>query len=669
MRPVPKISARVFAGLALLAGLAACAQAPTDDERAQAGAQLEQLARAPARAHLLDDHDPARLTSAPLATDDAAGVAAKLVPWLARAPAVAAQAAFDLGTSGAANAAELIEAHLPANAPAEVVAAAAMGLTVSKSPATERVLLALALRPSHPPEALEALFAFYRGRGAANLPPATLPDAQLLAFVRAPSARSRAAFCQLARAIKDPALVGPLTQLGATDVDFEVRRAAVLALGEGPAKRKRDDAARASCLAGIAPRFGDADTHVVIAACRAAATYDDPRAVELLTAALGHADFNVRVAALEGLGLRKAKSATAAMTRLARGDPSVSVRYAAATQLVKIDADAALTLADSLLADANEYVRTAGVEVLATSSAAGALTRLALLAKSDPHVRVRETAVGAFEDKTGPVAREAIRLALADADPVVVSTACGVVAKNKWNDLAAELAAIPARFPDCRGADARGGALEALAALEGGPAQRPLFAAHLHDPNPEVRATAAKAIATFDKTDPPASPSRGADLTGTLFPGGVLIFGPDVFLLVETDRGPMKIRLFPDQAPVHCAHVAALARAGFYDGLTWHRVVPDFVIQGGCPRGDGSGNAGVSLPLEPTRIPFQRGTLGMPRSGHPDSGGCQLFICHSRAPHLDAAYTAFGQVVEGLEVIDRIDVDSKILHVRVEGAR
>jgi peptidyl-prolyl cis-trans isomerase B (cyclophilin B) len=138
---------------------------------------------------------------------------------------------------------------------------------------------------------------------------------------------------------------------------------------------------------------------------------------------------------------------------------------------------------------------------------------------------------------------------------------------------------------------------------------------------------------------------------------------------VETDRGTMRIRLFPAQAPVHCAHVAALARAGFYDGLTWHRVVPDFVIQGGCPRGDGSGNAGVSLPLEPTRIPFQRGTLGMPRDSHPDSGGCQLFICHSRAPHLDAAYTAFGQVVDGFDVIDRIDVESKILHVRVEGAR
>jgi peptidyl-prolyl cis-trans isomerase B (cyclophilin B) len=158
-------------------------------------------------------------------------------------------------------------------------------------------------------------------------------------------------------------------------------------------------------------------------------------------------------------------------------------------------------------------------------------------------------------------------------------------------------------------------------------------------------------------------------LTGTLYPGGQPVFGPEAFLILETEAGRMKIRLFPDKAPLTCGHVAALARAGFYNGLTWHRVVPDFVIQGGCPRGDGSGNAGITLPLESTDVPFERGTLGMPRDSHPDTGGCQLFICHSRVPHLDVTYCAFGQVVEGLDVIDRIDVDSHIVSARVEGLR
>jgi cyclophilin family peptidyl-prolyl cis-trans isomerase len=143
----------------------------------------------------------------------------------------------------------------------------------------------------------------------------------------------------------------------------------------------------------------------------------------------------------------------------------------------------------------------------------------------------------------------------------------------------------------------------------------------------------------------------------------------DVELVVETSEGTMRIRLDAANAPIHAAHLAELARKGFYDGLTWHRVVPDFVIQGGCPRGDGSGNAGAALPLEPTRTPFERGTLGMPRSIHPDTGGCQLFVTHSRAPHLDVQYSAIGRVVAGLDVIDRIDVGSRILRVRVAGAQ
>ncbi len=667
MRSFPTTPALQLVSSAIVLGLTGCVTMPTAEERARVGAELEQLARAPARTHIEVENDHARLVHLPLASDNPAAEAMKLAALLSRAPAIAAQAAFDLGVSGTPNAAELIEKHLPAEAPADVVAAAAAGLATSKADATERVLLALALRPSRPAEALDALFVFYRSRGAAKPAPATLPDSRLLEFAQESSPRKRAAFCELARAIKDPALIGPLTALAKTDVDFEVRRAAIQALGEGPPARKRDPEARAACLAAIAERFRDSDTHVVIAACRTAASYDDPRAVELLTAALANIDFNVRVAAIEGLGLRQAKGASAALVQLAHRDPSISVRYAAATQLVAIDASAAQPLADGLLAEPSPYVRTAGVAVLAKSTDATAFSKLAQLARSDPHVRVREAAVGAFENRGDAVAREVTRLALADADPVVVATACGNAGKNKWNDFAAEIAAIPARFPGARGADARAGALEALALFDPA-AHRANFEAHLHDSNPQVRVIAEKTIAKLDKKEPMAT-SRGADLTGTLLPGGAPVFGPDVFLIVETDRGTMRIRLFPEQAPVHCAHVAALARAGFYDGLTWHRVVPDFVIQGGCPRGDGSGGAGVTLPLEPTRIPFQRGTLGMPRDSHPDSGGCQLFICHSRAPHLDAAYTAFGQVVDGLDVIDRIDVESKILRVRVEGAR
>ncbi len=593
---------------------------------------------------------------------------------------------------------EIIGAIDPSALPEQAIAIA-QALVMSKSAAAEKVLVAIALRPDHPPEAVESLYSYFKMRGGDKQPPATLPDAKLLEYVDHPTARGRAALAWLGRAVRDPALFPALERL-AHDPDFEVRRAAALALANGPDKtpRSKEDAAAALATIFKTKLIDDPDPHVVVATCRALSTYDDATAVKLLVAQLAHDDFNVRVAALEGLGKRKAKDPATLQTMelLARKDASTSVRYTAAEQLAEIDVDAAQKLVDGLLADPSEYVRSAGVDILAKSEDLTANPRLATIAKNDPHVRVRETAVGAFEGKKdSQIAEDAIRAALADKDVGIVSTACGVVAKNEWIDLADSVVAVPARFPGCLGADAREAAVSAVAdlidvgrrmvaratppngsseviAFEHWDPASPrtlLFKTHLQDANPAVRAAAENAVAKLDKKDPPKTPTRGADLTGELLPGGAPIFERDVFLVVETNKGTMKIRLFPEQAPVHCAHVAALARTHFYDGLTWHRVVPDFVIQGGCPRGDGSGNAGVTLPLEPTTIPFERGTLGMPRSEHPDTGGCQLFICHSRAPHLDVRYTAFGKVVEGLDVIDKIDVDDKIVRVTVEGAR
>ena len=92
----------------------------------------------------------------------------------------------------------------------------------------------------------------------------------------------------------------------------------------------------------------------------------------------------------------------------------------------------------------------------------------------------------------------------------------------------------------------------------------------------------------------------------------------------------------------------------------WHRVVPDFVVQGGCPRGDGWGGPGYVLPDEIGMRPYVRGTVGMPKSG-PDTGGCQVFVTHLPTPHLDGRYTVFAQVVIGLDVVDRIRVGDRIV--------
>jgi cyclophilin family peptidyl-prolyl cis-trans isomerase len=120
-----------------------------------------------------------------------------------------------------------------------------------------------------------------------------------------------------------------------------------------------------------------------------------------------------------------------------------------------------------------------------------------------------------------------------------------------------------------------------------------------------------------------------------------------------TERGTFDIELDAESAPNTVASFLALAHSGFYNGLTFHRVVPDFVVQGGDPRGDGWGGPGYTIRSEFSRRPFERGTVGIAHSGK-DTGGSQFFVAVSPQPHLNGRYTVFGEVVRGLEVVDRI---------------
>jgi cyclophilin family peptidyl-prolyl cis-trans isomerase len=133
---------------------------------------------------------------------------------------------------------------------------------------------------------------------------------------------------------------------------------------------------------------------------------------------------------------------------------------------------------------------------------------------------------------------------------------------------------------------------------------------------------------------------------------------------VTTDRGVMVIDLDPALAPNTVNNFVALARQGYYDGLTFHRVVPDFVIQGGDPRGDGEGGPGYTIRDELNERPYLRGTVGMALDWK-DTGGSQFFITHSPQPHLDARYTVFGQVVAGMAVVDQLEPWDVIQSVRV----
>lgn len=132
-------------------------------------------------------------------------------------------------------------------------------------------------------------------------------------------------------------------------------------------------------------------------------------------------------------------------------------------------------------------------------------------------------------------------------------------------------------------------------------------------------------------------------------------------IVIEMENGKrIKVELYPESAPKTVKNFLELVEKRFYDGLVFHRVIPGFMIQGGCPLGNGTGGPGYAIKGEfrgngiENRIKHARGVLSMARSSHPDSAGSQFFIMHKDATHLDGQYAAFGRVVEGMDVVDEI---------------
>lgn len=135
----------------------------------------------------------------------------------------------------------------------------------------------------------------------------------------------------------------------------------------------------------------------------------------------------------------------------------------------------------------------------------------------------------------------------------------------------------------------------------------------------------------------------------------------------DTDRGPIKVELYPDKAPLTVANFVNLAKRGFYDGLNFHRVIPDFMIQGGCPQGTGTGGPGYKFEDETKNgVAHERGVLSMANAG-PNTNGSQFFITHIATNWLDGKHTVFGKVLSGLEVVDAVKQGDKIKSVTIEG--
>lgn len=138
--------------------------------------------------------------------------------------------------------------------------------------------------------------------------------------------------------------------------------------------------------------------------------------------------------------------------------------------------------------------------------------------------------------------------------------------------------------------------------------------------------------------------------------------------IMETAKGTMTIELYDKETPVTVENFINLSKSGFYDGLTFHRVIPDFMVQGGCPRGNGTGGPGykIKCEIDAEKQFHDRGVISMAHAGR-NTGGSQFFICHNRknTAHLDRNHTCFGKVIDGVDIVDQIRGGDKIIKVTI----
>lgn len=579
---------------------------------------------------------------------------------------VTANAVFALALVGdTASAAWLVPllAHDPARARPTVAAEAARTLGALVSGIGRR--------------AVGAVLADSRSAGRADLPAALLASwrftpaigADTLApWFRSPvvEVRRAAAYAlgRRPRAHAVPALAA------ARDGDAETRSLAVRGL-LAPAVDSRGYG-RAAARMLLVSALGDSARPVRINAARALGSYAvDTAAAAALIAVLPLAEPDLLVTAIESLGrIGSAEAADVLQARAAARDELVPVRVAALEALARVAPDRGLRLAERLGAAPEWRLRAASGAVRARLLAATVARTNAAL--DDPDPRVVAAALGAAIYSIAPLRALLVEMT-GRADVQVRTTVLNGLATLRDPALVPLLLDAFARAARDTVNDAALAAVDALGALPPTPraaAARAFFSRFARSPDALVR------LRARDRFGDTISASWGSPLPfdTSLDSAGylalvrsqvapVLAGAPRPRVLLATDRGEIEIELLPDVAPLTVCSFLALARRGYFDGQEWPRVVPNFVVQGGDPRGDTSGGPGYTIRDELNRVPYERGTVGMALSG-PDTGGSQFFITLAPQPHLYGAYTVFGRVVRGLDVVDRIVQGDRILRIR-----
>jgi HEAT repeat protein/cyclophilin family peptidyl-prolyl cis-trans isomerase len=428
--------------------------------------------------------------------------------------------------------------------------------------------------------------------------------------------------------VKDPSAVPTLLGLLASG-DPPVLIESVRALG-----RIADSSAAPALLKLIEAK--DTIPYARVEAVEALAGVRAPGVSDLLLDSFTDANPAIRAAALKSAAALDPEQFVAVLSGL-DPDPVWSVRAAMASTLGTLPPDVGLPRLNTMLGDQDRRVIPAVLEAL---------------------VKLR-----------APNAAAVLLERLKDEDPAVRSAAAvglGEIKPPNGEQALADAYQLGQRDTSY---SARTAALAALAKY-GAAAAAPALKTALADKDWAVRLRAAMLLKELDPAsagdvDRQIRPAPTTAEAGTYEAPHLTNPPVSTAAYLDTDRGTIEIELAVLDAPLTVENFVTLARKGFFDGLSVHRVVPDFVIQGGDPRGDGEGGPGYTIRDELSGRPYLRGTVGMALDLWRDTGGSQFFITHSPQPHLDAKYTVFGRVIAGMDVVDRIQQGDIIRRIRV----
>jgi cyclophilin family peptidyl-prolyl cis-trans isomerase/HEAT repeat protein len=613
-------------------------------------------------------------------------------------PAVRRQGALAAGRTGDAAAIDLLVLALK-DTSADVRAAAAFGLGLLKDagaiPALQQVIRAAAVTSQGPPET-EAVTAIAKIGGAdgatalseiiatgspvAAVPPVVstalleawrlgtrAPVAALLLFTDAPDASVRArALYSLAR-LRAPRGAERLVRALA-DRDAQVRIIAARGISKALLDSAKLEARGA--VDGLRPLLAERDAHLRINALRALASFRDSTLVAAVAPLATDRDIGVAVQAETTLGVLRGSAAIDAL-RPKLSSSVFAVKRQALIALAQADSTSGVAAAASAGGDADWRWRSVAAEAY---GAARARDRLEAQL-GDPDGRVVAQALQALQRIVpGPDSslRARARTLLTHADPAVRSVAADLLGRAPNVEDVDALVTAYRRAEGDPFNDARLSAVSALGAIAAtSPTGRlrvaTKFVSAVERPDDYlVRRLAADTLPDAREAWGPALPiATGGGRTLAdyrevarrwLAPA---LAGVNPHVTLETDRGALDIELLPAEAPLTVAAFLGLVERRFFDGTRWHRVVPNFVVQDGDPRGDGWGGPGFVLRDEINPVRYELGIVGMALSG-PDTGGSQYFITHSAQPHLDGTYTVFARVVSGTNLLDAIGQGDRI---------